>query len=81
MLIESRGETSIITGDAIHHPSQANLKWAGPDEDVTRAFKSRESLLSLAHAKSATLIGTHFAPPVSSRVTLTDEGEYRIEPL
>ena len=68
--LDSRGQTAMITGDAIHHPLQA----AEPDIcslycwDKTLAVASRKSILEIASITGATLFGSHFPEPTAVRV-------------
>lgn len=70
VLIESRGERALITGDLIHHPCQvAHPEWASPaDTDGAMALATRQRILSWARETGATLIGTHFAAPAAGRI-------------
>jgi glyoxylase-like metal-dependent hydrolase (beta-lactamase superfamily II) len=70
VLIESRGESALITGDVMHHPCQiAYPDWgAVSDFDPDQARESRAALL-WRYADSGTLIiGTHFSDPVAGRI-------------
>lgn len=70
VLVESRGERALITGDLIHHPCQvAHPEWGGPaDTDGALALATRQRVLSWARETQATIIGTHFAAPAAGRV-------------
>lgn len=75
VLIESRGELALITGDLIHHPCQvARPEWGGPaDSDGAGALTTRRRVLDWARETGATLIGTHFAAPAAGRI---EEGRF-----
>lgn len=70
VLIESRGEVALITGDLIHHPCQvAHPEWGSPaDSDGVRALATRQRVLGWARETGATVIGTHFAAPAAGRI-------------
>lgn len=70
VLIESRGELALITGDLIHHPCQvAHPEWGSPaDSDGVRALATRQRVLNWARESGATVVGTHFAAPAAGRV-------------
>jgi glyoxylase-like metal-dependent hydrolase (beta-lactamase superfamily II) len=70
VVIESKGETAIITGDMIHHPIQmAHPNWATPyDSDRRAAEATRRAMLKDWSEKPVLVIGTHFAAPTAGRV-------------
>jgi len=70
VVIESEGQTAIITGDMIHHPIQmAHPDWATPyDSNRREAEATRRDLLKEWAETSALIIGTHFAAPTAGRV-------------
>jgi glyoxylase-like metal-dependent hydrolase (beta-lactamase superfamily II) len=75
VLIESRGEQAIITGDLFHHPLQmAHPDWTDTaDVDGKLAHETRASFLA-AYADTPTLIlGTHFAAPTAGRIVRDGE--------
>ncbi|MCU0311475.1 MAG: MBL fold metallo-hydrolase [Acidimicrobiales bacterium] len=81
VLVESRGERALITGDATHHPVQ----WAEPDWgmagdwDGVGSAASRRALRA-AHGDRRTLvIGTHYAEPTAGWIVGDDEVGYRFE--
>jgi len=80
VVIESRGETAVITGDALHHPCQiGHPEWCPPfDVDPALSHPTRRALLSDAADKSVLLIGTHFAAPTAGRI-VRDGGAFRFE--
>ena len=80
VMIESKGERALITGDALHHPCQmAHLDWC-PDVDVdqTQSPKTRRALLEDMADTPALLIGTHFSGPTAGHVK-RDGDVYRLE--
>ena len=80
VVIESRGETAVITGDALHHPCQmAHPEWR-PSVDTypDRAEATTRKLLGDAADSGALFIGTHFAAPTAGRV-VRDGAAWRFE--
>lgn len=75
VVIESEGETAIITGDMIHHPIQmAHPDWATPyDSNRREAEATRRNLLKEWAGKSVLVIGTHFAAPTAGHVEVDGE--------
>ncbi|HEY8525261.1 MAG TPA: MBL fold metallo-hydrolase [Acidimicrobiales bacterium] len=77
VVVESRGETAVITGDLAHHPVQfadPDLA-AAADTDPTRAAATRRRFLGERAADGALVIGTHFAGPTAGRVTSAPGGD------
>jgi glyoxylase-like metal-dependent hydrolase (beta-lactamase superfamily II) len=81
VLIESRGERALITGDATHHPVQ----WAEPhwtsvaDWDGEMSTATRRAMLD-EHLDAGTLvIGTHYPEPSAGRL-VTEPGGVRFRP-
>lgn len=70
LLIESRGQSAVITGDMIHHPCQIpNPDWTIPfDYDLQQTVATRERMLSNWEASGILVIGTHFAAPTAGRI-------------
>jgi glyoxylase-like metal-dependent hydrolase (beta-lactamase superfamily II) len=70
VVIESRGERAVITGDIAHHP----LQYGEPDlrmyadDDPERAAATRRAFLAERCADGALVIGTHFAAPTAGHV-------------
>jgi glyoxylase-like metal-dependent hydrolase (beta-lactamase superfamily II) len=75
VLIESRGEQALITGDATHHPVQwAEPDWGMPaDSDPEMAAATRRRLRA-EHGRPADgpvgtlILGTHYAAPSAGRI-------------
>jgi glyoxylase-like metal-dependent hydrolase (beta-lactamase superfamily II) len=80
VVIESKGETAIITGDMMHHPCQIGRPdWTPPfdsDKDASRA--TRKAMLKDWADKPILVIGTHFATPTAGHVKKDGAG-YRFE--
>jgi glyoxylase-like metal-dependent hydrolase (beta-lactamase superfamily II) len=70
VLIESRGQRAIISGDFIHHPCQiAQPQWTTdadtlPEKGVT----TRQNILKQIADDGSLLIGSHFANPVAGKI-------------
>ncbi len=75
VLLESAGERAVITGDAVHHPSQlAHPEWGiFSDFDPAAAYRTRVALFSMCADTGTLLIGSHFAPPAAVRVKRVGE--------
>ena len=67
VMIKSRDETALITGDFIHHPCQfAHPEWsAAPDSDPVQAVQTRREIFAKFSDTPTLIIGTHFAPPTA----------------
>jgi len=67
VLIKSRNETALITGDFIHHPCQfAHPEWsAAPDSDPVQAVQTRREMFAKFCDTPTLIIGTHFATPTA----------------
>ena len=70
VLIKSKGEEALITGDFIHHPCQmAHPEWSSTaDDDPDRAERTRREVFTRLAGTTALLIGTHFVAPTAGRV-------------
>lgn len=80
VIIESKGETAMITGDFIHHPIQFNDPGlVSPfDVDNDTAVATRRRIFG-EYADSPTLIiGTHFAGPTAGKL-VRDGDTYRLD--
>jgi glyoxylase-like metal-dependent hydrolase (beta-lactamase superfamily II) len=80
IVISSKGETAIITGDLMHHPCQmARTDWRSAfDTDGDMAEKTRHAFLAEMADENTLVIGTHFATPAAGRVKRDGAG-YRLE--
>jgi glyoxylase-like metal-dependent hydrolase (beta-lactamase superfamily II) len=80
VVIESRGERALITGDVLHHPCQCgDPSWSTSfDSSVTAAQAARIKLLDSLADQPTLMIGTHFASPCAGRVR-RDGKAYRLE--
>jgi glyoxylase-like metal-dependent hydrolase (beta-lactamase superfamily II) len=80
VLIESKGERALITGDAVHHPCQlAHPDWSPPfDSDPKASAVMRRGMFEDAAEQPILVIGTHFAAPTAGHVR-RDGAAYRFE--
>ena len=80
VLIESRGERAMITGDFIHHPIQLNDPGlVSPfDVDNDAAVATRRSVFGEYADTGLLMIGTHFAGPTAGKL-VRDGDTYRLD--
>lgn len=80
IVISSKGENAIITGDLLHHPSQiANPNWSSSfDSDQAQANDTRASFVTEMADTNTLVIGTHFATPAAGHV-VKDGNAYRLK--
>lgn len=76
VLVESRNQRTIISGDFLHHPCQiAKPQWTtGADTLPDRAIATRQRILDQIADTDTLLIGSHFANPVAGRVVRLNGG-------
>jgi hypothetical protein len=69
-VIESEGETAIITGDMMHHPCQvAHPEWTVRfDENGDAAAITRTAFVKAHADRPVLIIGTHFAAPTAGHI-------------
>jgi glyoxylase-like metal-dependent hydrolase (beta-lactamase superfamily II) len=79
VVIESKGQRAIITGDLMHHPCQiAHPDWcAAFDSNQAAAHATREQFLRDVTDTDTLVIGTHFAAPTAGHV-IRDGDAYRL---
>eukprot|EP01065_Artemidia_motanka_P023873 TRINITY_DN2851_c1_g1_i2.p1 TRINITY_DN2851_c1_g1~~TRINITY_DN2851_c1_g1_i2.p1 ORF type:complete len:322 (+),score=84.84 TRINITY_DN2851_c1_g1_i2:71-1036(+) len=65
VVVESGGETALITGDAMHHPMQVAYPKISSfyDADSQQSARTRQELCAEACSGRTIVIGTHFAHP------------------
>ena len=70
VMIESKGEKALITGDFLHHPCQfAHPEWSSsPDSDPAKAIATRRSMYEKLSSEPILVIGTHFATPTAGHL-------------
>ncbi len=75
VVIESKGERAIITGDLMHHPCQiAHPEWSPDfDSDKDMAAATRKSFVCDAADQPTLIIGTHFSAPTAGRIVRDGE--------
>jgi glyoxylase-like metal-dependent hydrolase (beta-lactamase superfamily II) len=80
VVIESKGETAIITGDMMHHPCQiAHPEWVPAfDGDAEAASVTRRALVKDWADQPILIIGTHFSGPTAGHIK-KDGASYRFE--
>jgi glyoxylase-like metal-dependent hydrolase (beta-lactamase superfamily II) len=80
VLIESKGESAVITGDMVHHPSQfTHPDWDDRfDSDGKTAAVTRRAFVKDFGDKPTLIIGTHFAAPTAGHIK-KDGDRYRFE--
>lgn len=79
VLIESKGEKALITGDFMHHPIQfydAGLSISA-DEDNNAAIATRRRVFAEYADTPTLIIGTHFAGPTAGKL-VRDGDAYRL---
>jgi glyoxylase-like metal-dependent hydrolase (beta-lactamase superfamily II) len=80
VVIESEGETAVITGDMTHHPCQlAHPDWSPPfDSDPKAAATTRARMFAEWADKPILVIGTHYAAPTAGHIR-RDGDSFRFE--
>jgi glyoxylase-like metal-dependent hydrolase (beta-lactamase superfamily II) len=80
VMIESKGETAVITGDMIHHPCQfGRPDWLSAfDGDQQAANARRHTMFQEWADKPILVIGTHFGAPTAGHVR-SDGAAWRFE--
>jgi glyoxylase-like metal-dependent hydrolase (beta-lactamase superfamily II) len=70
VMIESEGQTAVITGDMTHHPCQmAHPDWStSVDSDPKAAAATRRRMFAEWADQPILVIGTHYAPPTAGYV-------------
>ncbi len=79
VLIESLGESALITGDFVHHPCQlAHPEWSvTTDYDGSMSVQTRERIFGRYAGSPTVLIGTHWPEPTAGRL-VRDGDVYRL---
>jgi glyoxylase-like metal-dependent hydrolase (beta-lactamase superfamily II) len=69
VLIQSEGQSAVITGDVLHHPCQiAHPEWMSYDTNETQALASRLEFLERFANTKTLVIGTHFSSPSAGKI-------------
>ena len=81
VLINSKKEMAMITGDFIHHPVQmTKTDWcSSADYDKRQGQLTRETLLEEYVDRDVLIIGTHFATPTAGYIKRLEEGGYWLD--
>ena len=81
VLINSKKEMAMITGDFIHHPVQmTKTDWcSSADYDKRQGQLTRETLLEEYVDQDVLIIGTHFATPTAGYIKRLEEGGYWLD--
>lgn len=79
VMIESRGERALITGDFMHHPCQiAHPEWeTKADTDGAQGIATRRTMFARLADTPVLVIGTHFAGATAGRIVRDGDG-YRL---
>ncbi len=79
VMIESKGETALITGDFMHHPCQiAHPEWDTlADSDPEQGIRTRRIMFERLADTPCLVIGTHFAGATAGRI-VRDGATYRL---
>ena len=81
VVLESRGERAVITGDMMHHPCQiAHPEWSSAfDTDPEMSQVTRRSFFEQFADTPTLIIGTHFGGPTAGYL-IRDGRDYRLDP-
>ena len=78
VIIESKGESAMITGDFIHHPIQFHdPSLSSFDFDTAAAIATRRRVFAQYADTPMLIIGTHFAGPTAGKLVRDGDG-YRL---
>ena len=83
VLISSKGEQAIITGDFVHTPLQFVLPEISADRfdaDIAEAISTRRRMIDALSDGNTLILGTHFPPPTAGRLSRTADGEVAYTP-
>ncbi len=67
VLISSKGQSAVITGDLMHSPVQCALHDCPsmPDDDKVQGAETRRAFMERFSKEGAMVLGTHFPPPTA----------------
>ncbi|MFB0612041.1 MBL fold metallo-hydrolase [Aurantiacibacter poecillastricola] len=77
VVIESRGERAVITGDLMHHPMQCAMphRHATFDMDREKGSATRQAFVDTYRDSGALVIGMHFCEPTAGHFVTASDGE------
>ncbi|HBK08871.1 MAG TPA: MBL fold metallo-hydrolase [Acetobacteraceae bacterium] len=80
VMIQSKGEQAMITGDFMHHPCQiAHPEWSTlADSDADQGIETRRRMFKRLAGTPVLIIGTHFAGATAGRLVV-DGNSYRLD--
>ena len=80
VMIHSKGEQALITGDFMHHPCQiAHPEWSTlADSNPEQGIETRHSLFQRLAGSPVLVIGTHFAGATAGHI-VRDGDTYRLD--
>ncbi|HEY0300695.1 MAG TPA: MBL fold metallo-hydrolase [Rhizomicrobium sp.] len=80
VLIQSKGEEAVITGDMMHHPIQfaEHERRVNFDMDKDAGIKTRRAMIERVADKKVLVIGTHFCHP-SSGYVVSDAQSWKLK--
>jgi glyoxylase-like metal-dependent hydrolase (beta-lactamase superfamily II) len=80
VMIQSRDEQALITGDFMHHPCQiAHPEWSTlADSDPEQGIATRRRMFQRLAGTPVLIIGTHFAGVTAGRLVIDGDG-YRLD--
>jgi len=76
VLIRSRGEEAVITGDMMHHPIQLiePLRHGNFDMDKDQGARTRQAFVDRFANTKSMIIGSHFPDPTAGWIVSNDKG-------
>ncbi len=82
ILIESAGESAVVTGDLFHSQAQVGRPdWgAAMDADPAAAERARRAFVERFADTSTLVLGTHFGTPTGSHI-VRDGASYKLVPV
>lgn len=82
VLIESGGDSAVVTGDLFHSQAQISRPdWgAAMDSESTEADRTRRDFVERFADTSTIVIGSHFGTPTANLI-VTDGSSYRLQPV
>src|SRR6201996_6610298 len=80
VMIQSKGEQALITGDFMHHPCQiAHPEWSTlADSDPEQGIETRRQMFRQLAGTPVLILGTHFAGATAGRL-VADGDSYRLD--